>query len=979
MGWEMSKVRVHQLAKQLEIEPKDLIAQLEKIRVRGKKPQSSLEDSEIEAVKAAIAATEKPKVTVGEERIVVDRMITAEDEDMGEVQAHEKVVERRVRANVIRRRRSTVELVTRKPIHPVEPPPEEEEAPAEELAAQATQEAAPADVTPPETSLQETGSLETPLVEATPPETASAEAAPEEAEVQEAAAVEVEEVESPAVTAAEEPAPVEATASATAEPEAASAPDVQARTEEPAAGEPAPDASAPAVAESAAPAANGSAVPAQETPGEVRPTGPRILGRIDLHRKATPAPAKTAAAKTATPGGAGERTARDGAQQPAAAEAQDKAGKGGKGKKRVIRKQEVIELKEREFRSPRGRVLRKKRALPGKEQKKTEITVPKASKRVVRMAEVVTVGDMARSMGVKAGEVIKKLMGLGMMATINQVLDYDTATLVGNEFDYQVENVAFDVETALQGQHEVVDPREALEPRPPVVTIMGHVDHGKTSLLDAIRSTNVTDAEAGGITQHIGAYHVRLDGRGVTFLDTPGHEAFTAMRARGAKVTDIVVLVVAADDGVMPQTIEAVDHARAAEVPIIVAVNKIDRPDADPERVQRGLADHGLVPEAWGGDTIFVPVSAVTREGLPGLLEMLLLQADLLELKANPNKLARGAVVEAKLERGRGPVSTVLVQEGTLKVGDPIFAGPHHGRVRAMIDDQGRKVDLATPSIPVEILGLQGVPQAGEAFSALTDEGKARQIAEYRETEQREAELAKTSKVSLEEFYDQIKANEVKELRVVVKGDVHGSVEALNEAVTRLSTDDVKLRVIHGSVGGITESDVLLASASNAIVIGFNVRPEPKATSLATQQGVDLRLYTIIYEVIDDIRSAMEGLLEPVFREEFHARIQVREVFNIRGVGTIAGCSVTDGKILRSSLVRLLRDQVVVHEGRLASLKRFKDDVREVGTGYECGIAIDGYQDVKVGDVIEGFEKVPITRGRPRVDGGAAHQLSADR
>ena len=538
--------------------------------------------------------------------------------------------------------------------------------------------------------------------------------------------------------------------------------------------------------------------------------------------------------------------------------------------------------------------------------------------------------------------------------------------------------MAFDVETALQDQHEVTDPEEAREPRPPVVTIMGHVDHGKTSLLDAIRSTNVTDAEAGGITQHIGAYHVRLDGRGVTFLDTPGHEAFTAMRARGAKVTDIVVLVVAADDGVMPQTIEAVDHARAAEVPIIVAVNKIDRPDADPERVQRGLSDHGLVPEAWGGDTIFVPVSAVTHEGLPGLMEMLLLQADLLELKANPNKLARGAVVEAKLERGRGPVSTVLVQEGTLKVGDPIFAGPHHGKVRAMIDDQGRKVDSATPSIPVEILGLQGVPQAGEGFSALTDEATARQFAEYRETQQREAELAKTSKVSLEEFYDQIKANEVKELRVVVKGDVHGSVEALNEAVTRLSTDEVKIRVIHGSVGGITESDVLLASASNAIVIGFNVRPEPKATNLAMQQGVDVRLYTIIYEVIDDIRSAMEGLLEPVFREEFHARIQVREVFNIRGVGTIAGCAVTDGKIMRSSMVRLLRDQVVVHEGRLASLKRFKDDVREVGTGYECGIAIDGYQDVKVGDVIEGFEKVPIARGAARVDGGGA-QLSADR
>ncbi len=939
----MSKVRVHQLARHLEIEPKDLIAQLEKIRVRGKKPQSSLEESEIEAVKAAIAATGKPKVTVGEERVVVDRMITAEDEDMGEVQAHEKVVERRVRANVIRRRKSTVELVTRKPIHPVVP--EEPEPPIEELA-------------PQEATL------------------------PEEPSVQEltAGTAAVEQVESPPGSAAEVIASAEATASAAESEEAAPA-EVQGQAEEPRSEEPAPEVPAggsepvsPAASGSAASDANGATTPAQETTGEVRPAGPRILGRIDLHRKATPAPAKTA-----TPGGAGERTARDGGLQPAAAEGQDKAGKGTKGKKRVIRKQEVIELKEREFRSPRGRVLRKKRALPGKEQKKTEITVPKASKRIVRMVDVVTVGDMGRSMGVKAGEVIKKLMGLGMMATINQVLDYDTATLVANEFDYQVENTAFDVDIALQDQHEVVDPEEALEQRPPVVTIMGHVDHGKTSLLDAIRSTNVTDAEAGGITQHIGAYHVRLAGRGVTFLDTPGHEAFTAMRARGAKVTDIVVLVVAADDGVMPQTIEAVDHAREAAVPIIVAVNKIDRPDADPERVQRGLADHGLVPEAWGGDTIFVPVSAVTREGLPNLLEMLLLQADLLELKANPDKLARGAVVEAKLERGRGPVSTVLVQEGTLKVGDPIFAGSHHGRVRAMIDDQGRKVDMATPSIPVEILGLQGVPQAGEAFSALTDEGKAKQIAEHRENKQREAELAKTSKVSLEEFYDQRKANEVKELRVVVKGDVHGSVEALKDAVTHLSTDDVKLRVIHGLVGGITESDVLLASASNAIVIGFNVRPEPKATSLATQHDVDLRLYTIIYEVIDDIRSAMEGLLEPVFREEFHARIQVREVFNIRGVGTIAGCSVTDGKILRSSRVRLLRDQAVVHEGRLASLKRFKDDVREVGTGYECGIALDGYQDVKVGDVIEGFEKVPIARRHPRADGGAAMQLSADR
>jgi len=950
----MSKVRVHQLAKQLEIEPKDLIAQLDKIRIRGKKPQSSLDESEIEAVKAAIAATEKPKVTVGEERIVVDRTITAEDEEMGEVQAHEKVVERRVRANVIRRRRSTVELVTRKPIHPVEPPPQEEP----EAGEPAAQESAPV----------EAPAAEPMAAEPVPREADGAGAAPREADVPQAEPGDTAPAAETAIEDEGAPAAAEAAGSPEA-PEPAEQP-AEAGAEEPA---------APVAAEGPepAPAAGAHADAANGAAAEAARPGPRILGRIDLNRKVTPAPAKTGAAKTPA-AATGERAARD-TGQPSEGEAQDKAGKGAKGKKRVIRKQEVIELKEREFRSPRGRVLRKKRALPGKEQKKTEITVPAARKRVIRMDEAITVGDMAKDMGIKAGEVIKKLMGLGMMATINQVLDFDTATLVANEFDYQVENVAFDVETALQDQHEVTDPEEALEPRPPVVTIMGHVDHGKTSLLDAIRSTNVTDAEAGGITQHIGAYHVRVDGRGVTFLDTPGHEAFTAMRARGAKVTDIVVLVVAADDGVMPQTIEAVDHARAAEVPIIVAVNKIDRPDADPERVQRGLADHGLVPEAWGGDTIFVPVSAVTREGLPGLLEMLLLQADLLEFKANPDKLARGVVVEAKLERGRGPVSTVLVQEGTLSVGDPIFAGPHHGKVRAMIDDQGRKVDKATPSIPVEILGLQGVPQAGEGFSALTDEGTARQFAEFRETQQREAELAKTSKVSLEEFYDQIKASEVKELRLVVKGDVHGSVEALNEAVTRISTDEVKIRVIHGSVGGITESDVLLASASNAIVIGFNVRPEPKATNLAVQQGVDVRLYTIIYEVIDDIRSAMEGMLEPVYREEFHARIQVREIFNIRGVGTIAGCSVTDGKIMRSSMIRLLRDQVVVHEGRLASLKRFKDDVREVGTGYECGIAIDGYQDVKVGDVIEGFEKIPITRGAPRVDGGGAAQLSADR
>lgn len=888
------------MAKELGMEPKELIARLEKIKVRGKKVQSSLDDSEVASLRASLAEAEKPQVHIGEEKVLVDRMITAEDANLGEVQAHEKVVERRVRANVIRRRTSRVDVATQKPLaKPESPPVQPEEAPP-----------APPSLTAPVSETPE------PVLEGV-------------------RAPEPEQEAAPVVQPRER------------EMEQAGAPEPEAAPEQPAL-EPVQEA-------------------AQEAPGfsEGALQGPRILGRIDLKR----GPAEQSEAEPAAGlAGKDKRVAAPaegvvpGGDAEAADEEKERAPKGVKAKKRIVRKQEVIELREREFRTSRGRMIKKKRALPGKEQKKTEITVPKASKRTIRMSEVVSVGDMAKAMGVKAGEVIKKLMGLGMMTTINQVLDLDTATLLAAEFDYQVENVAFDAETALEGEHEVSEPEEALKPRPPVVTIMGHVDHGKTSLLDAIRSTNVTEGEAGGITQHIGAYHVQVDGRGVTFLDTPGHAAFTAMRARGAKVTDIVVLVVAADDGVMPQTVEAINHARAAEVPIVVAVNKIDRPDANLERVQRGLADHGLVPEAWGGDTIFVPVSAKTHEGIPQLLEMLLLQADILELKANPDKLARGAVIEAKLERGRGPVSTVLVEEGTLRVGDPIVSGTFYGRVRAMIDDQGRKVESVSPAMPAEILGLQGVPQAGEGFSALSDESKARQIAEYRGSRQRETELSKTSKVSLEEFYEQIKAGEIKELRVVVKADVHGSVEALTDSMTRLSTNDVKLRVIHGSVGGITESDVLLASASNAIVIGFNVRPEPKAAALASQEKVDVRLYTIIYELIDDIRAAMEGLLEPVYEEELHGRAQVREVFNVRGVGGIAGCYVTDGKIQRSSSVRLLRDQVVICEGKLASLKRFKDDVREVGTGYECGMAIDGFQDVKVGDVIEAFERVPVAR-----------------
>ena len=579
---------------------------------------------------------------------------------------------------------------------------------------------------------------------------------------------------------------------------------------------------------------------------------------------------------------------------------------------------------------------------------------------MVKIQEMVTVGDLSKAMGVKAGEVVKKLMEMGMMATINQSLDSDIAAVVAGEFDYTVENVAFDAEAALESGP--AEAEGALEQRPPVITMMGHVDHGKTSLLDAIRQSDVAAGEAGGITQHIGAYTVTVDGRRITFLDTPGHEAFTAMRARGAKVTDIVVLVVAADDGIMPQTVEAINHAKAAGVPIVVAINKIDKPEANAERVKQELSNHGLQPEEWGGSTVVVPVSARTKQNLPQLLELLLLQADVLELRANPKRMARGTIVEAKLDRGRGPVATVLVQDGTLRTGDALVCGTQYGRIRAMIDDHGQKIAEAAPSTPVEVLGLSGVVEAGDSAVVLGDEAKARQVAEHRRTKEREADMAKTTKVSLEDLYQQIQAGGVKEVRVVLKADVHGSVEAVSDALTRMSTNEVRLNVLHSSVGGITESDVLLASASNAIVIGFNVRPESKATSLANREGVDIRLYTVIYDAVNDVRGALEGLLAPTLRERGLGRAEVRQTFSISGLGTVAGCSVVEGKLTRGARVRLVRDNVVVYTGAFSSLKRFKDDVREVATGYECGLALENYQDVKVGDVVEAFEIEQVAR-----------------
>ncbi len=584
--------------------------------------------------------------------------------------------------------------------------------------------------------------------------------------------------------------------------------------------------------------------------------------------------------------------------------------------------------------------------------KKTEITTPKATKRVIRIVDAISVADLSQRLGVKANEIIKKLMSLGVMATVNQLIDIDAVSLIVQDYDYEVESGAFQEEVFMEpGAEEAA--AGPLEHRAPVVTVMGHVDHGKTSLLDAIRQTNVVSGEAGGITQHIGAYHVHLDKGDVTFLDTPGHEAFTAMRARGAKATDIVVLVVAADDGVMPQTIEAINHARAANVPIIVAINKMDLPQADPGRIKQELTQYGLVSEEWGGDTIFMEVSAKKRIKIKELLEMILLQSEVLELKANPSGAARGVVVEAKLDKGRGPVATVLIQDGTLKVGDAVVTGIHFGRVRAMISDWGKRIDSAGPAMPIEILGISGVPQAGDTLVSVKDEATAKQIASIRQRKSIEKERMKTAKVSLADLYDKINKGEVKELNLVMKADVHGSIEAVKETLAKLSTDAIKLKVIHSAVGGISEGDVMLAAASNAIVIGFNVRPEAKAQALAEKENVDVRLYTIIYNLVDEIKNAMEGMLSPVVKEEVLGRAEIREVMRITKVGNVAGCYVTDGKAVRGAKVRLIRDNVVIFDGKLSSLRRFKDDVKEVTSGYECGMAIEGYNDIKAGDVLE--------------------------
>ncbi len=639
---------------------------------------------------------------------------------------------------------------------------------------------------------------------------------------------------------------------------------------------------------------------------------------------------------------------------PGPSKRRKKKKKKGKGsshrRKRVVEGSDLYDSKSR-----RKRRRKKKQR---KKPQKTEITEAAEHKRVIRIEDVISVGDLAHEMGVKAGKVAMELVSMGMMATVNTTLDFETAALIADEFDYTVENVAFDISNFYDTDE---DPEELQEPRPPVVTVMGHVDHGKTSLLDAIRRTAVTDIEAGGITQHIGAYRVQSDDQDITFLDTPGHEAFTALRMRGAKATDIAVLVVAADDGVMPQTVESINHARDADVPIVVAINKIDKPQANPTRVKTALMEYELVPEEFGGTTLFVEVSALQETNIDGLLEAIVLQAELEELKANPDRRAQGLVVEAELDIGRGPVSNVLVQRGTLHRGDIIVSGQYYGRVRTMHNDRGEEIDAAGPSEPVEITGLSGIPEAGEPIFVVEEESDAKRITEH-VTEQRRKETmasrAKEAAGSLEDLSQMIREGEMKELKIIIKGDVQGSVEALKQAFSKLGNEEARPKIIHTGVGGITENDVNLAASSEtaAVIVGFNVRPDSRAAEVADEYGVQIMTHTIIYDAISQVHNILEGLLDPIVEEEVIGHAEVRETFSAPKVGTIAGCYVTDGKVRRNAMARILRQGQIIYDSTIESLRRFQDDVREVKSGFECGLSIANYNDIKVGDVIEVYD-----------------------
>ncbi|HOO89315.1 MAG TPA: translation initiation factor IF-2 [Syntrophales bacterium] len=869
----MSKTRVYELAKELGVDNKDMIARLEKLGIAVKAHSSSLEDGDVEMIRREFALGEK-----------------------------NTIVEERVKKTVIRRRAIRREVPEIEQI-PDEPQPEKEV----------------------EEPIQES--------EKEPIQVIEAAAAPEEEKEKEQENGPVEAVETAAPTEEKEKEQKKEEEKKAEETEKRITPVIKPRK------------SLIKIVREA---------PKKEP--KVLPPKEEIVPKKEERR---PEPKET------KPVIEQEKTEQEPDREPAhkakpkkPVEIQvDKEQR----RKKVFIQQRVFKKSKRSKEDQDEQQERwswKEDRVPVTKMKTTEITTPKAIKRRIKVEDAIRISDLAKKMGIKAGELIGKLVSLGMMVTINQSIDFEAAALVAGEFGYQVESVKIDYEDIMHREESLP---EHLLPRAPVVTIMGHVDHGKTSLLDVIRQTNVIEGESGGITQAIGAYLVRIDERDIVFLDTPGHEAFTAMRARGAQVTDVVVLVVAADDGVMDQTIEAINHSRAAGVPIIVAVNKIDKANADPERIRQQLAEYDLVPEAWGGDTIYADVSAKQKQGIEELMELILLQADIMELKADPNKLARGIVIEAKLDKGRGPVATVIVQEGTLREGDAIVSRTEYGRVRAMTNDKGSRVAEAGPSMPVEVVGFSSVPHAGMDFVCVEDDKKARAVSEHWVRKEREKELTKSSKITLEQLYERIQEG-AKELNVIIKADVQGSVEALSEALLKLSTDDVKLKIVHGSAGAITETDIMLASASDAIVIGFKVRPDARVSEIIEKEGVSVQLYDVIYDTISDVRDAMEGLLEPVFEESVQGRAEVLQVFKVSKIGTIAGSRVTDGKMIRTARLRLLRDGVVIHDGKFLSLKRFKDDAKEVSAGFECGIGIENFNDIKEGDVIEAYTREKIAR-----------------
>jgi translation initiation factor IF-2 len=898
----MAKMRVYELAKELKLENRELIRQMVEMGMDVRNHMSTLTPEEAQTVR-----------------------------DKFKAERSEVVEEKRVSTKVIRRRRKKVK------------PESEQPSGGEALeAAGAEQEQAEAAEAVAEAP---SAGEEAPAAEAAAPEReeepASAEPEPKP-EVTAGAEPEAEVVQEPESETAPETKP---------EPEPEPEPEPKAETQEKAEPEPQPE-KKPATpkAKVVRPKRGGEDSPARIISKPTKPVAP--IG--DRWREnSRPAPA---ARRGPRPG--------PGAPPPGAIPPPDKGDgrprRRKKGKKSQIPNDDVLM---RKAGSKRKEILDKadlyggrpsrgrRRGGPGKKSKKTELTTPKAIKRRIKVTEAITVGELAKRMGVKAADMVGRLMKMGMMVTLNQSLDVDDASIVAAEFGFEIESVGFAEEGLLEQRQ---DRPEDLKPRPPVVTIMGHVDHGKTSLLDTIRNSDVVSGEAGGITQHIGAYDVNLPGGGrVVFLDTPGHEAFTQMRSRGAQVTDIVVLVVAADDGIMEQTKEAISHSKAAGLPIVVAVNKIDKPGADPERVRRDLSEQGLIPEDWGGDTIVVDVSAKTGQGVDELLEMLQLQSEVLELAANPDKPARGHILEAHLDKGRGPVGTVLVREGTLNTGDSFVCGIFAGKVRSMLNDRGNPVDTAGPSIPVEVQGFGGVPEAGDEFAVVENDKVARQIADHRLQKKREAELSAKTKTSLEGFFEQMAEGEVRELKLVVKADVQGSVEALVEALGKLGNEEVRVNVIHSATGAINESDVMLASASDAIVIGFNVRPMGKVSETADAEQVDIRTYEVIYQILDDITAALTGMLAPEHREEVIGRVEVRETFGVPKIGTVAGSYVTEGHVTRGAQARLLRDGVVIANTKVSSLRRFKDDVKEVAQGFECGIGLENYNDIKVGDEIE--------------------------